>query len=117
MYPYFWYASRIVSLYHRYISSVPVPLFHSLCTHWGMTQRRIDTLSFGLTVLASAASWKPGERDASASSSRVRIVAGSAPVEVLVSEPISILTWLIRGLFPPNRTLMSCQYRSGCSAL
>lgn len=109
MYPYFSYASRIVSLYHLYISSVPVPLFHSVWTHWGMTQRRIETFSPGFTVLASAASWKPGERDASASSSAVRMVAGSEPVEVLVSEPISIFTWLISGFRPPNSTLISCQ--------
>lgn len=82
----------MVSLYQRYISSVPVPMFHSSWTHWGISQRRIETLSFGLTVLASAANWKPGEREASASSSRVRMVAGSAPVEVFVSDPISTLT-------------------------
>ena len=94
-----------------------MPAFHAVCTQYGMVQRRIETFRPGLTVLASAASWKPGDREASASSVAVRIVAASEPVELLVSEPISIFTWLISGFDPPNITSMSSQYCVGCSAL
>ena len=52
----------------------------------------------------SAASWKPGSRATSAASSAVRIVAGSGPVEVLRSSPISILTVFMIGCVPPNRS-------------
>jgi len=77
----------------------------------------MDTFRLALTVFASAASWKPGDREESASSSAVRMVAGSEPVELLVSDPISIFTWSIRGLGPPNMVSIICQYWSGCSAL
>ena len=55
------------------------------------------TFRFGFSFFASAASWKPGARLTFAASVASRIVAGSGPVELLRSLPISIFTWVMIG--------------------